>query len=222
MSLLSARRCARNFGQTTAQESKKIHFRWPWVARKRFCLSPLVKVNNNDNLTTGTLTTRIAKDRLLFAHRRGDLCIHEALRNLHYHWSLKTHLLLFLGVGAFFGSFICFFISQYNSLFWVLVEAPAISLTCFFGHQQRIMENYLNKNIASRWHPKGLEYLLNQIICSVNQHNYRKKTFTFWLWKQQNQSLPVWLCNDVQTDSDKYSTTKAKPLVIAFHPHFQK
>ena len=55
-----------------------------------------------------------------------------------------------------------FFISQYNSLFWVLGEAPAISFTCLFGHQQRIMENYLNKNIASRWHPKGLENLLNQ------------------------------------------------------------
>lgn len=43
-----------------------------------------------------------------------------------------------------------FFISQYNSLFWVLGEAPGISFTCLFGHQQRIMENYLNKNIASR------------------------------------------------------------------------
>lgn len=108
MSLLSWRRCARNFGQTTAQESKKIHFRWTWVAQKRSCLSPLVNVSNNDNLTTGTLTTRIAQDRPLFAHRRGDLCIHEALRYLRYHWPSKTHLLLFLGVGALFGSFICF------------------------------------------------------------------------------------------------------------------
>lgn len=76
--------------------------------------------------------------------------IHEALRNLHYHWPSKTHLQLFLGIGELFVFFICFFIPQYNSLFWVLREAPAISFTCLFGHQLRIMENYLNKNIASR------------------------------------------------------------------------
>ena len=76
--------------------------------------------------------------------------IHEALRNLHYHWPSKTHLQLFLGVGELFVFFICFFIPQYNSLFWVLREAPAISFTCLFGNQLRIMENYLNKNIASR------------------------------------------------------------------------
>ena len=64
----------------------------------------------------------------------------------------NTPAIVFRGRGIvwFIHMLLCFFISQYNSLFWVLREAPAIFFTCLFGHQQRIMENYLNKNIASR------------------------------------------------------------------------